>query len=114
MTTPYIQLPPPSELERGSFTATVQFRDAGAAAVPTTASYRIDNVTSKTAIVPWTSLTPAASIDILVKSSDNRIISSAYNMEKRQIVVSADRGTDDETRSVAQWYVENLRGFDEE
>ena len=107
-------IPPPKVLERSSFTTSAEFRDsAHADDAPTTAHYRIDDLTTGQNILDWTALTPAASISITVKSSENRMLSSAHVTERRQITVAADKGTDGETRDTAIWEVENIGGFNE-
>ena len=113
MTETHIKLPNPSIKERESFTTTAYFRAAGAADTPTTVHYRIDDISTKTAITGWTSATPGTSVDITVKASENRIIGQGNSRERRQLVVSADKGTDGETRDTVQWYIENIRGFEE-
>jgi hypothetical protein len=109
--------------ERSSSTVTAYFRDSSnAAAVPTTVHYRIDDVTggiNRTSngvnqpITDWTSVTPAVSVDIVIKSSENRIESNGNARERRQITVSSDKGTDTETRDVTEWFIENIGGYDE-
>ena len=105
--TPYVK-------ERNSITLTAYFRDSSnAASAPTTAHYRIDDITTETAITAWTSLTPGASIDITIKSAENRIIDQSNERERRQITVSADKGTTTETRDTYQYFIENIGAYDE-
>lgn len=99
--------------ERNSNTITAYFRDAGAASAPTTVHYRIDDITTGTKITDWTSVSPAVSVDITVKSAENRIIANGDATERRQITVSADKGTTTETRSTTEWFVKNIYAFDE-
>ena len=113
MTDTFIRLPEPRVHERSSFTATAYFRDGTAADTPTTVHYRIDDITTGTAVVDWTSVTPGTSVSISVTSDENRIIGQANYRERRQLVVSADKGTSTETRDVVQYFVENTRGFTE-
>ena len=107
----YATVPQPVINERVSFTATAYFRDGDSEQASTTAKYRIDCLTTGTTVVDWTSLTPAASIAISVKSADNRII-GGNKTEKKQITVSSDPGETTETRSVKTWKVKNIRGFE--
>ena len=100
--------------ERQSVTAKSYYRNAltDADEAPTTAEYRVDCLTTGTALVDWTSLTPAATINISVPSNANRLISNGNQFEKKQITLSADRNTTGETRSVVAYKVENIRGFE--
>ena len=113
MTDTYVKTPNPRIKERSSHTITAYFRSAGAASAPATIHYRIDDLTTKTLITDWTSVSAAASVSITVKSSENRIISDSDKFERRQITVAADKGTDNETRDTAEWRIENIGGFDE-
>ena len=110
----HIKLPAPRYKERNSFTATAYFRDSSDAAdTPTTVDYRIDDLTTQTAITAWTSATPGVSVDISITPTENRIIDQSNLWERRQLVVSADRGLSTETRDTVEWKVENIGGFDE-
>ena len=100
--------------ERSSITVTAYFRNSSnAASAPSTVHYRIDNLTTQTNITGWTSVTPGVSVDITIKSAENRIIGQSNVRERRQITVSADKGTTTETRDTAEWFVNNIGGFDE-
>jgi len=100
--------------ERNSATITAYFRNSSnAATVPTTVDYRIDDISTHTPITAWTSVSPASEVSITVKSAENRIIANGDATERRQITVSADRGTTTETRDTTEWFVENIGGFDE-
>ena len=109
----YIAVDKTTVKERSSFTATSHFRAEDAAQAPTTAEYRIDCLDTGEAIQGWTSLTAATRISIPVTSENNRIVDNWHSKERRQLTVSADRGTATETRDTIQWQVENIRGFDE-
>lgn len=111
----FLRLPDSRHKERSSFTATVYFRSsADAAEAPTTAHYRIDDLTTRTVILDWTALSAAASISIAVKSAENKIVNDRNNWERRQITVAADKDTVTETRDIAQWLVENIGGFEDD
>ena len=100
--------------ERNSITITAYFRDSSNAAdAPTTCHYRIDDISTKTKITDWTSVTTGVSVDIVIKSNENRIIAQGDKRERRQLTVSSDKGTTTETRDTSEWFVENIGGFDE-
>lgn len=62
-------------------------------------------------MLDWTSVSPAVSVTISVTSSQNAIISDNNARERKQITVSADKGTTTETRDTAFWICENIEGF---
>ena len=100
--------------ERNSISVTAYFRNSSdAATAPTTVHYRIDDITTNTEILTWTAVSAAASVSITVKSAENKIVQQSNKRERRQITVSADKGTTTETRDTAEWYIENIGGFDE-
>ena len=117
MTDTFIKLPAPGYKERSSFTATAYFRSGDAADTPSTVHYRIDNITTNrnkaTSILGWTSATPGTSVSISITSAQNRILDSSNVWERRQLTVSADKGTSTETRDTAEWKIENIGGFNE-
>ena len=112
--TTFIKLTDTNIKERNSIPVTAYFRDSSnAAAAPTTVHYRIDDITTHTEILTWTSVSTASSVTITIKSSENKIVNQGDVRERRQITVSADKGTTTETRDTAEWFIENIGGFDE-
>ena len=107
----FIKMPNTEILEGSSFIAQANFRDGETGTAPTTADYRIDCVTTGKNIKGWTSLTPAASIDITITATDNALQDQGLKIEKRQITVSADRGTSTEKRNIISYHLKNIRGF---
>ena len=114
-----IVLPKTVYPERTSFTATAYFRTraTGAASTPTTVEYRIDNITTRTTVTDWTTVTPGNSVSITVKSGENTIESSTGHAfsgfpkwEKLQLTVSADRNLDTEVNNIRQWRCNNIFG----
>lgn len=106
----YISIPNPKVQEGSSFTATAYFRENGTATAPTTAKYRIDDLTNDTVVTDWTPLTPAASIEITITATENGI-SSDCRFEKKQLTVASDPDTSTQKRNIAVWKVNNIRGF---
>lgn len=111
MTETYINIPRPKVQEGSSFSATAHFRNGDASEVPTTASYRIDCISTGKVLQDWTALTPAASISIPITSTHNEIQDSYNKNEKKQLTVSADVDLSTQTRDVRTWKVINIRGF---
>ena len=108
----YVRVSKPITDERNSITATAYFRDGDSASAPTTASYRVDCLTTGTNIEGWTTLTPATEISIAIVSNSNRIVSNSNRFEKKQLTVAANRGETTETRDTVVWKVKNIRGFE--
>ena len=108
----FIKLPEPEYKEQSAFTATVYFRDSSDAAdTPTTVHYRIDDITTRTKIADWTSVTPGVSVSISVSPTNNKIVAEGNRWERRQLTVSSDKGLTTETRDTVDWKVRNIRGF---
>jgi len=99
--------------EKSAVTVGANFRSGGAAAVPTTVHYRVDNLTTKTNIVDWTSVTPAASVSISITPAQNTITSNCNPWERRQVTFAADKDTATETRDIVEYKLMNIGGFDE-
>ena len=106
----YIQIPKPVVNEANSFTATARFRSSGTATAPTTAHYRIDDLTTGTVITAWTALAAAAEISIPITSNNNRIVDRCNDNEKRLLTVSSDKGETTEGRDNIEYMVNN-RGW---
>ena len=108
-----ISLPKTIHTEGTNFTATVRFRTraTGAESIPTTIKYRIDNLTSSTAIREWTTVAAAAEVTILVTATDNAIQGHSNRMERKQILVMADDGLSTQTTGFDIWKVRNVYGI---
>jgi len=103
--------------ERTTAYLQVDFLDKdGAAAVPSTVSYRIDDITDAgdyaagTQIRAPTSVSPAASVEITLDASDTTILSPASSFERRRVTVTATFGAGDEINSQYFFIVRNLGG----
>jgi hypothetical protein len=96
--------------EKSSATLKVEFFDnAGAAAVPTTISYRIDNDADGTEIKDDTAVSPVAStVNILLTATDNRIVNSAVERELHKVTVTATFGANEQTVNEFKLTVRNL------
>ncbi len=115
MTDTFVKLPDSRHKERSSFTATAYFRDSSdAAEAPTTIHYRIDDLTTRTVLLDWTSVSAASSASIAVTSAQNKIINDRNDWERRQITVAANKDLATETRDTAQWIIENIGGFEDD
>lgn len=88
--------------EKSTSYLSVTFKDkAGAAAAPASATYRIDCLTTGTAIKADTALAPAGSVEITITPTENRIVTSGNARERRRVTVTANYGASD---SVSEQY----------
>jgi len=101
--------------ERSNSQVTATFLNASkVATAPTSARYRIDDITDgrKTEILDWTTITtPTATETISVTAAQNRILSNSNMRELRQ--VQAEGTTSGEPfRNIYQYEIVNLLGID--
>lgn len=88
---------------------TIEFADKdGLPAVPNTVTYRIDCMTTGTAILASTSLTPASSLEITLSATYNRIIAQDNKYEKRLVTVVAGYAGSEALTSEYTYLVKNL------
>jgi hypothetical protein len=80
-----------------------------AAATPTSMRYRIDDLNQGSAILDWTSLTPATSVNVVITAAQNAIRNTMC-VERRQIVVEA-ADADGPIRSTLEYDIEDLQGI---
>ena len=111
MITTFIVIPDNSVKEKSSFTATAYFRLLDASTTPTTARYRVDDVTTGKKIRDWTDLTPATSIEIALTPDDNAMSTGTTRIERRRITVETNTDLDTQVREMAYWSVENIEEF---
>lgn len=106
-----IKIPRPSVKEGSAFTATAYFRDraTGAASAPTTIHYRIDNLSTGTALAALTSVGAAASASISITATHNAIQDDTNDYEVIQLTVVGDSGFSTQVRETAVWRVENIQ-----
>ncbi len=74
---------------------------------PDAVRYRIDCLTTQKVVRDWTTVTPAQSVRIVIRSDDMRIIDDQNVSEDKQLVVEAS-GADGTTREVEVIPVDNL------
>lgn len=108
-----IHLPKTVINEGSQFIATARFRTraAAAASIPTTAEYKIYNLSRREIIQDWTSLTPAAEIDITITASLNDLETNNKSHERFELLVAADRGLSTQVVQAEPYRVTNVRGY---
>ena len=89
---------------------TIMFKDKnGDPAEPTSATYRIDCKTTGTAMKAETEIESiAASVEIMIASSENKINTQSNDRELRVVTVTATYGADDKVSDEYYYYVKNL------
>jgi len=96
--------------ERSTRWLTIGFKDrAGDAAAPSSASYRIDCLTSGSEIRADTALPAGASPEITLTPDDNAIVDESHRVESRLVTVYGLFGADDELYLAYEYDVINLR-----
>lgn len=89
---------------------TVTFKDkAGVNAAPTSATYRVDCLTTGTAIRAATALPAGASVELTLTKTDNRIVTPANVRERRRVTVVGTYGADDQVQEEYDYDVLNLK-----
>lgn len=108
-----ITLPKTIVLEEDTFPITVDFRTRStkAATAPTTVHYRVDDLRNNKELVDWTSVSAAANVTITMTSTINEIQDDSARLERKQIIVQADRGLSTQVNGRAIWRVRNLEGI---
>lgn len=108
-----IQIPKTVVPEETGFTATAYFRTRStkAASTPTTVHYRVDCLSTRQNLKPWTSVSAASSVSISIGSAENEIQDATKTRERRQLIVKADDGLSTQAIGHVEWTVENLHGI---
>ena len=92
--------------------ATFKDKD-GVNAAPTAARYRIDCVTTGTAVKGWTAISSPGEVEeITIKPDDVAIITDGNAEEIKRVTVEATYGTDDSVYEQYDLTVKNLSGVD--
>jgi len=77
--------------------------------VPATLTYQVHDVDSGTEILAEAALSPALSVEITLKPTDNLILDDANQYERRRVTVKATFGVDDSKNDVYFYRVRNLK-----
>ena len=88
------------------------FNDQKTPAVPTTARYRLRDVTNNRTIVDWTDITPATSVVITVSPESNAIYRDNVAFQENALVVQADYGLSTQWTDEYRYQITNLRGYE--
>lgn len=81
----------------------------GALAPPVSVTYRIDDLTTGTAVLgPTPIMAPGAVFDISITSDQNAIFNPADQQETRRLTLTAFYAAEDQATSQYDWVVNNL------
>lgn len=81
----------------------------GVAISPSTVRWRLDCLTTGTAISDWASVSPAASIAITIPATSNVIVNNANPSETKRITVQFDAGLSTGIQAEEDYIVTNNR-----
>jgi hypothetical protein len=101
---------PPQEVSEGSScVVAAAFTDStGAALIPASITYRIDDLDSGAVILGATAVTPAASVSITVTAAQNALLSDTLACEQHQLTLTATDGNGDSVNAPVRWGVERI------
>lgn len=95
--------------ENSSAYLTLRLKDKnGNAAVPSTIQYRVDCLTTGTAVRAWTYASTASIVEIQLDSSDTAIQNDAFKYETKRVTVKANYGGNDDATEEYDFLVKNL------
>lgn len=81
-----------------------------AAATPTTLKYRIDDLNQGNAVLDWTTLTPATSVNVIITGAQNAM-RNGLCVERRQLVFEAT-DSDGAIRKTLDYDIVDLQGVE--
>lgn len=99
---------------RESSTVTIRtrfFNSDKAPTTPSSARYRLTDITNNRVITDWTDITPAAVVDVFIPAGSNVIYRDSVAQQEHAFVVQADTGEDVQFTDEVHYYVKNLGGF---
>lgn len=100
--------------EGSALTITAKFwtdtSETWTAQTPTTVHYRIDCLTTGTAILDWTSVAAATSATLSITGTQNAIQSDCNEWETKQVTVKIDSGLSTQYQEAMTYDVRNLSG----
>lgn len=98
--------------ERSAARLTVDFFDFDdAPSAPTSIDYEVEDLFSGNVLRASTSVTPAASVEIILDKTDTQIVDETNRVEKRCVSILASYGGNDEVNTQFIFDVVNLKGI---
>lgn len=90
---------------------TARFADNGVPVVPTTVHYKLRNKTEDVTIIDWTSVTPAAEVQINIPAQSVKLEDSEREREVQELTVVADKDLATQVPGTVRWNVINIGAF---
>lgn len=87
------------------------FNDLRVPTVPTTARYRIRDVTNNRTVVDWTDVTPDTFVDIQIAPESNAIYRDSLTFQENALVMQADAGLSTQWVDEVRYQITNLKGY---
>lgn len=89
------------------------FNETGDLVTPTNARYLIRDISNDRLVRDWTSVSPAATVDIQVTASENDMYEHGRRRkyERRVVTVQADTDTPTQRTDEIEYWVRNLAGI---
>ena len=107
----YIKIPRKRVKEGAYFTGTAYFRSGDASTTPTTARWRLDNLTTGKTVTAWTTISPAVSATLTV--GPNTLEQHDRKNVLMQITVESDTGLTTQDRTTVDYRIVNNRAFND-
>jgi hypothetical protein len=96
--------------EGEAFRVTVRALTADlAAATPSAMKYRIDDLNQGSAVLDWTAMTPATSVNVIITAAQNAM-RNGLCVERRQLVFEAS-DSDGPVRRTLDYDIQDLQGI---
>jgi hypothetical protein len=98
--------------EKSQHVITAKFKDRSTAAlvVPTNIKYRIDCLSTGTAVLDWTTVSADDEITLTITATQNAMQDQFRAYEIKELTVAADYGLATQFVESVTYHVENLRG----
>ena len=96
-----------NELSEVTITARAVDKD-GVLFTPTNARYRLDDLTSRNAIIAWTSITASTSMTITIPAASNAMVDSTKKTEVKVLTVETNFGLTSAHPEEYKYRVKNL------
>ena len=87
------------------------FDDQTMATIPTSASYRLRDVTNNRTIIDWTALIPDTYVDIQIAPESNAIYRDSVPYQEHALVVKADEDLPTQWVDEVRYQITNLKGY---
>lgn len=88
------------------------FNDIYAPTIPTTARYRLRDVTNNRTIVDWTDVTPSTYVDVTIAPESNAVYRNNVAYQEQAFVMQADAGQPTQWTKEVRYLVQNLKGYE--